>query len=95
MHAVELDRALAIGSRLRDRGIDPMKASIQWLAATERAGDRIGFVVAGDLAKCARILEREHASEDRIVDLVWSSITEEVLAVRGRVEGWSAARAAS
>jgi hypothetical protein len=27
-----------------------------------------------------------------VLELVWASITEEVLAVRGRVEGWSTAK---
>jgi len=97
LHAVELDRALAIGTRLRERHIEAMPAALRWLAAMEHAADRIGFVVAGDLAKCVRIVERDATADtpDRIIDLVWSSITEEVLGVRGRVEGWGGARPAA
>jgi hypothetical protein len=97
LHAVELDRALAIGTRLRERHVEAMPAALKWLAATERTADRIGFVVAGDLAKCVRIVERDATAEtaDRILELVWSSITEEVLGVRGRVEGWGGARPAA
>nr|HEX4314905.1 tetratricopeptide repeat protein [Kofleriaceae bacterium] len=90
LHPVELDHARAIGVRLRERGVQPLRAAIDWLAATERAGDRIGLVVAGDLASCARVLERERGAGagDRVADLAWASVSDEVLAVRRRVEGW-------
>jgi hypothetical protein len=91
--AHELDQMRSIGARLRERGIDPARAALEWLAATERAADRIGFVVIGDIATCVRVLERDQSEENRILELVWSSITEEVLAARGRVEGWLAAPA--
>lgn len=76
-----------------------MTAALNWLAATERAADRIGFVIVGDLPTCVRSLEREQAATsttagndvNRILELVWASVTEELLAVRGRVEGWSPA----
>jgi hypothetical protein len=96
LHPVELDQALAIGARLRDRGVHPMTAALSWLAATERAADRIGFVIVGDLPTCIHMLEREQPAPsaatandaNRILELVWASVTEELLAVRGRVEGW-------
>lgn len=95
LHPVELDQVAALGARLRERNVHPLTAATSWLAATERAADRIGFVVVGDLANCVRILEREPAASgndaSRTLELVWSSITEEVLAVRGRVEGWEGA----
>ena len=87
LHPVELDQATALGARLRERGIVPLRAALDWTAATERAGDRIGFVVVGDLPTCVRVLERDQQT-DRVTELVWSSVTEEVLAVRSRVEGW-------
>jgi hypothetical protein len=99
LHPVELDQVLALGARLRDRNLQPLRAAVDWLAATERSADRIGFVVVGDLANCARILERDPdatAGEiNRILELAWSSITEEVLAVRARVEGWESAPVAT
>jgi hypothetical protein len=77
---------------LRERGINPMTAALNWLAATERAADRIGFVVVGDLAVATRVLETEpqvSASDvNRVLELVWASTTEEVLGVRARLEGW-------
>jgi tetratricopeptide (TPR) repeat protein len=92
LHPAELDQALALGTRLRERDVQPLRAAVEWLAATERAADRIGFVVVGDLANCIRVLERDPSARsgevDRLLELIWSSVTEEVLAVRARVEGW-------
>jgi len=93
LHPVELDQAMAIGGRLRERGVHPMSAALAWLAATERAADRIGFAVVGDLVTCVRLLEREpqtSASDvNRVLDLIWASVTEDVLGVRSRIEGWA------
>jgi tetratricopeptide (TPR) repeat protein len=90
LHPVELEQARVLGSRLRERKLHPMTAASAWLASTERAADRIGFVVAGDLARCVRVIEADPDAEStRALELVWSSITEEVLSVRSRVEGWT------
>ncbi|HEY4180155.1 MAG TPA: hypothetical protein VGM90_25105 [Kofleriaceae bacterium] len=86
LHPVELAQAQAIGARLRERDIQPMSAALEWLAATERAADRIALVVVGDLAACARQLD-----EDRRLALAWASTTDELLSVRARLEGWSVA----
>jgi tetratricopeptide (TPR) repeat protein len=94
LHPMELEQVRSIGRRLRERALNPMTAALGWLAATERAADRIGFVVVGDLERCVRVLE--HAPQaslheaDRVLDLVWASITEDLLVVRGRLEGWAA-----
>jgi len=90
LHPVELDQTHALGARIRERGLQPLRAALDWIAATERAADRIGFVVGGDLAACVRVLDRDQTGE-RVTELVWSSVTEAVLAVRSRVEGWSLA----
>jgi hypothetical protein len=92
LHPLELDQTKALGSRLRERNIVPLRAATDWLAATERAADRIGFVVVGDLTNCVRLLEHDPNASggevDRVLELVWSSVTEHLLAVRGRVETW-------
>ena len=91
LHPVELEQVRTVGARLRERKIQPMAAAIGWLAATERAADRIGYVVAGDLPRCVRIIESEpNDSPLRITELVWSSVSDELCAVRARVEGWVA-----
>jgi tetratricopeptide (TPR) repeat protein len=84
LHPVELEQARALGERIRERNLHPLTAATSWLAATERAADRIGLLVAGDLASSARLVD-----SDRVDDLVWASVTEEMLAIRGRLEGWS------
>ena len=92
LHPVELAQAQAIGARLREKTVHPMTAALGWLAATDRAGDRIAFAVVGDLGLCARVLDKEPLASgtdvNRTLELAWSSITEEMLAVRGRIEGW-------
>jgi hypothetical protein len=90
---MELAQAQAIGARLRERNVSPMTSALGWLAATERAADRIGFVVTGDLKTAMAALERDPAAAEagRPADLLWASVTEEVLGVRGRVEAWSSA----
>jgi tetratricopeptide (TPR) repeat protein len=90
LHAVEYEQVRALAGRLRDR--DPVRAALGWLAATDRAADRIGLVITGDLASAVRALERERGAAgdgNRILDLVWASVTEEVLGVRSRVERWA------
>ena len=92
LHPVELEQARTIGSRLRERNVQPMGAAVSWLAATERAADRVGLLVAGDLPRCVKILDREPGGADatRVLELAWSSVTEDVLTVRAKVEGWAA-----
>jgi tetratricopeptide (TPR) repeat protein len=92
LHPVELEQTRMIGGRLRERGVQPMASAVSWLAATERAADRIGLVVTGDLPRCVKIIEREPGAADssRVLDLAWSSTTEDVLNVRARIEGWVA-----
>ncbi len=84
----DIEQAYAIGARYR--GADHARLASEWLAATERAADRIGLVVVGDLATCVRVIDREAGGEAaaRTLELAWASVTEEVLAVRARVEGW-------
>ena len=97
LHPVELDQALSIGGRIRERGLSPMSAAVSWLAATERAADRIGLVVIGDLKVATAALERDPVAAEagRPADLLWASVTEEVLGVRGRVEAWGTTPGAS
>ncbi|MFT3692750.1 MAG: hypothetical protein QM831_06395 [Kofleriaceae bacterium] len=90
LHPVELEQARAIGSKLRERAVHPMSAALGWLAATERAADRIAFAITGDLAGCVKILQKDEPT--RVQELIWSSVTEDVLGVRARLEDWPARR---
>ncbi len=95
LRPVDLDQLAIVGERLRSRAIDPGPAALAWLEATERTGDRVGYLMAGDLATCVRALEREPATrsgkQERILDLIWSTITEPVFTVRERLERWPTA----
>lgn len=90
LHPVELEQARAIGAKLRERAVHPMTAALGWLAATERAADRIAFAITGDLAGCVKILQKDEPG--RVQELIWASVTEDVLAVRARLEDWPARR---
>lgn len=86
--AADIEQAYAIGARYR--GADHGRLANDWLASTERAADRIGLVVIGDLATCVRVIDREAGADaaSRTLELAWASVTDEVLAVRARIEGW-------
>ena len=88
LHPVELEQARTIGAKLRERNVVPMTAAVGWLAATERAADRVGLAITGDLPGCVKLLERDAGEATRASDLVWASVTEEMLGVRAHVEGW-------
>ncbi|MEO8553553.1 MAG: tetratricopeptide repeat protein, partial [Kofleriaceae bacterium] len=91
LHPVELEQIRSIGTKLRERSVQPMAAALAWLASTERAADRIAFAITGDLAGCVKVLEKEPGGETtRVSDLVWASVTEDVLGVRARLEDWPA-----
>jgi len=92
LHPVALDQVIGLGQRLHERRIDAGRAALDWLEATELAADRVGMVIAGDLTTCVRALEREPAAasdkKDRILELIWSSVTDEMFSVRARLERW-------
>ncbi|HEY0250017.1 MAG TPA: tetratricopeptide repeat protein, partial [Kofleriaceae bacterium] len=66
LHPVELEQARAIGAKLRERSVHPMTAALGWLAATERAADRIAFAITGDLAGCVKLLAKDEPT--RVTD---------------------------
>lgn len=91
LHPIDLDQVMTVGELLAECAIDPARAALGWLEATERVGDRVGYLLTGHLATCVRVLEREptarSSKHERILDLVWSSVTEAMFAVRERVDG--------
>jgi hypothetical protein len=86
--AAALDQVAALGHRLHARAVRPDAAARRWLQAADLGINRAGLVVAGDLARCARLLKDEPPpagalpADHRILDLVWSSTTEELVAAR-------------
>ena len=83
---VALDQVATVGHRLRERGLVSRseEAAHAWLTATELTGGRAALVLT-DLATCARRLEATGASSERIVDLIWSSTTDELHEIGERI----------
>jgi tetratricopeptide (TPR) repeat protein len=84
----QLEQVSAIGRKLRAAGIKSDEAALKWLQTSDLTTSRAGLVLAGDLEGCARLLAAEPQSAtalpatQRLLDLVWSSVTEEIFAVR-------------
>ncbi len=85
---VQLEQVAAIGRKLRADGVRPEEAAARWLQATDLTAIRAGFVMTGDLETSARLIAAEPQpatalpATQRLLDLVWSSVTEELFAVR-------------
>jgi tetratricopeptide (TPR) repeat protein len=94
LHPVDLDQVIAIGQLLRDRNADPVAAAQAWLDGTDRVADRIGIVLAGDLSTALRTLSPT-SRPDHLIDLVWTSITEETFSIRSRLESWPTTRSST
>jgi tetratricopeptide (TPR) repeat protein len=85
---VQLAEVAAIGRKLRADGVRPDEAAVKWLQATDLTAIRAGFVMTGDLETTARLIAAEPQpatalpATQRLLDLVWSSATEELFTVR-------------
>jgi Tfp pilus assembly protein PilF len=93
---LELDQVATIGVRLHERGVEPRAAAQGWLDATERVAARVGFALAGDLRACVHALTADpSASESReelILDLVSSSVAEEMFDARRQLDPEASSR---
>jgi len=49
LHPIALDHVVSLGRKLRARAIDPGRAALDWLEATDRAADRVGLVDLDEL----------------------------------------------
>jgi tetratricopeptide (TPR) repeat protein len=85
---IELERVAAIGVKLRALGSRPDAAALRWLQAADLTGLRAGWALVGDLSTCARLVAAEGQPagtlppKQRLLELVWSTMTEEMFAVR-------------
>jgi hypothetical protein len=84
-----LDQVAALGGRLRAQGIHSEVAASRWLAACDATANRAAFVLCGDLAGCVALIRSETpgaalSQEPRVLDLIWSSTTDELTSVRER-----------
>ena len=84
----QLEQVAGIGRRLKQANVKAEAAALAWLQATDLTASRAGLVMGGDLETCARLLAAEPAGAlalpptQRLLDLIWSSVTEELFAVR-------------
>jgi hypothetical protein len=84
----QVEQVAGLGRRLKQSNTKGESAALAWLQAGDLTASRSGLVMGGDLETSARILAAEPASPlslpptQRLLDLVWSSITEELFAVR-------------
>jgi hypothetical protein len=83
-----LEQVASIGRKLRANGTRADMAAIAWLHATDLTALRAGWVMTGDLGICARAAAADVYAvgavppTHRLLDLVWSSVTEDLLWVR-------------
>ena len=86
--APQLEQVKAIGHKLLEANTRPEEAALTWLRATDLTGNRAGLLLGGDLESCARLVASEGqpagaaAPTERLLDLVWSSVTEELFAAK-------------
>ncbi|MFI5289755.1 MAG: tetratricopeptide repeat protein, partial [Polyangia bacterium] len=84
----QLEQVAGIGRNLRQAGTKSDAAALSWLQASDLTASRAALVLGGDLETCARVLAAEPPSAtaltatQRLLDLLWSSVTEELFAVR-------------
>lgn len=85
---LHLEQVVAIGKKLRENGVRTDEAAVAWLQAADLSAIRVGYALVGDLETCARLVAADgrptgcKAPVERLVDLIWSSVTEEMFAVR-------------
>jgi tetratricopeptide (TPR) repeat protein len=85
---VQLENVATVGRKLRADGVQAEAAAVKWLQATDLTAIRAGFVMTGDLETSARLIAGEPQpatalpATQRLLDLIWSSATEELFAVR-------------
>jgi tetratricopeptide (TPR) repeat protein len=87
---VALDTVASLGHAFQRRQVSPEAAALRWVHATDFSCARAALVLAGDVARAAKVLEREPpvhgvAASARVLDLIWSSTSDEVAAARAHL----------
>lgn len=81
---IDRDQLTTIGARLRDRERSCEAMVAAWLRAADLTASRVGLALAHDLERCAALIAREPSAapvasaEERVIDLAWSSISDEL-----------------
>ncbi len=82
------EQVVAVGKKIRENGMRTDEAAVQWLQATDLTAIRVGYALVGDLETCARLVAADgrptgcKSPTERLLDLIWSSVTEEMFVVR-------------
>jgi len=88
---IALDQLASLGRALGSpgQGTQPLFERLRgWLAAMDHSASRAGYVLSGDLARCVEALGKvprpDHAAAParRMLELMWSSVTEEIFAAQ-------------
>jgi tetratricopeptide (TPR) repeat protein len=86
---VALDQVATVGKRLAERGLGGEAAAKGWLRATDKTAARAALIIS-DVATVWRRMRLAGADRERLVDMAWSSVCDEVHAVRAALTERSA-----
>jgi tetratricopeptide (TPR) repeat protein len=85
---MQLEQVVAVGKKMRESGLRTDEAAVTWLQATDLTAIRVGYALVGDLESCARLVAADgrpngtRAPTERLLDLIWSTVSEEMFTVR-------------
>jgi hypothetical protein len=85
-----LEQVASVGRKLKQDGLSVKTEALAlaWMQATDLTASRAALVLGGDLETCARLLAADPSTSStlpatqRLLDLVWSSVTEDLFTVR-------------
>jgi hypothetical protein len=86
---VAFDQVVMIGERFSRLDVDPLVMARTWLEACDLTAARVALALAGDLDGALRLVAADETAlgepRARVLDLVWSSTTDEFLLARERL----------
>jgi tetratricopeptide (TPR) repeat protein len=88
---VALDQLAGLGAALDTGDRNLVERARNWMIASDHSATRAGYVLCGDLATCRDSLlaaqRPDHVAPQpqRVLELVWSSVTEDVFDVQARL----------
>jgi tetratricopeptide (TPR) repeat protein len=84
------DQSVLVGRVLIDKGEDPQVHATRWLRGTDLTAARAALVVTGDVRGAVKLLASDDQASyvepnERLLDLIWFSVTDGYATVRARV----------
>ncbi len=88
---VAFDQMIAVGRQLAERHEGAKVLAARWLAAADLTAARVAFALTGDLSSALQAIRADRPSpfldtSERLLDLIWSSVTDELSFVCARVD---------